>query len=482
MPQVTTTAHVFPSANDLFGPGVAGDGKTSYEKNLADKWLAFLFAQNCMISGGQLPASSATLMLTIPTGKAYLAGRFVEWQPANITFPASTTSHLWVRVLRDGNTNANSVVIEYNTTGTDPASADTTKLGTVTTSASAVTSTVDNRSFAFIDQARIIKPSIGTPELIDTAVTTPKLIDGAVTTPKLAAVIAPVSAGLSSSIPNIIVNAQGQVTAASNVGLVVDTANITDGNVTQPKLAKPCVGTPEMKTATGSSTLVGIVSANIDLNDYSFHTSATSALGAGIGVIGHNIRTQYDIGDPGNTVARFRLEADPAGTPSDLTTIRWRYQTASDEPTIWVLADPATGEIKGSRVSDDPVRITEDVYEDDAASGLITKRTLIRVSAIPPITSPRLISQPVPLDTLAQLALPQRALDSADRHIDAAKLNPVNRLYRALQLHARDDAPAAWLQNNIAWDAQGGVIRALSAQEKSQRRPIPKPILGGPNA
>ena len=286
MPQVTTTAHVFPSANDLFGPGVAGDGKTSYEKNLADKWLAFLFSRNCVISGGQLPASSGTLTLTIPTGRAYLAGRFIEWQAENVTLPASITSHLWMRVLRDGNTNASSVVIEHNTTGTDPASADTTKLGTATTSASAVTSTVDNRSFAFIDQGRIIKPSIGTPELID----------GNVITAKLAAIHGGANVGTISSIPNIVINAQGQVIGAANQGILVGTAHIEDGNVTQLKLAKPCVGTPELKTAVGAATVTSACagspnppdsdSVNVTMNDYSFfpsHTYLITQIGGGGG-------------------------------------------------------------------------------------------------------------------------------------------------------------------------------------------------------
>lgn len=418
MAQVTATAHVFPSANDLFGPGSAGDGRNSYEKNLADRWLAFLFSQNCVISGGLL-VTSGTLTMAVPTGKAYLAGRFVEWQATNVTFPASNTSHVWVRVLRDGSTNASSVVIEHNTTGTDPSAADSTKLGTVTTSGSAITGVTDVRSFAFINQARIIKPSVGTPELIDSGVTT---------------------------------------------------AKIADANVTQGKLAKPSVGTPELKTATSSATVTDLTGypdttmANITLHDYAFAWSCTMLTGDNIA-----IRNFNSTADPGNTVGRIRVSTGASGT----TTVRWRYVTASDEPTIWLLVDPATGELTGSWVSDDPPAVTEEAFVDDPIDGLMM-RTQRRILSDPPIMSVGFQSVPVPLAMLAQVPLSQAALDAADRHIERQKLNPKNLLYRALQFETRTLAPSTWIVENGIYKA--GEFRMMTAQERAGKdaRRIPQ--------
>lgn len=145
MTDYAATALVFPSSNDLFGAGVAGDGVNMREGNLADRWLANLFAQNCVISGLALPASSGNLTLTVPVGKAYLAGRFLDVASTVITCAASVTNHIFLKITRDAGLNAAAVKYEVNTTGTAPA--DSVKLGTATTSGSAVTATADKRTF-----------------------------------------------------------------------------------------------------------------------------------------------------------------------------------------------------------------------------------------------------------------------------------------------------------------------------------------------
>ena len=146
MADVTATAHVFPSANDLEGAQPNGWGETLYEKNLATFWLAGLQVNNYTISGAVLPASDADLTVPIPTGKFWLDGRFVEIAATNITFPASSTSFLFAKLLKDVNGNVSSVAFEHNTSGTPPA--DATPIGSLVSSGSAITSTTDRRIVA----------------------------------------------------------------------------------------------------------------------------------------------------------------------------------------------------------------------------------------------------------------------------------------------------------------------------------------------
>lgn len=152
MPDVSISAHVFPSANDLFISGAqsAGAGKVLSEQNLADYWLASLLTlaggsvNHYVISGGVLPASSANLTLAVPAVTALIAGRIVRvTSSTNLTLPASATSYIFLKALTDANGNISSVAFEHNTTGAVPANA--VELGWAVTNASQVTSTVDNR-------------------------------------------------------------------------------------------------------------------------------------------------------------------------------------------------------------------------------------------------------------------------------------------------------------------------------------------------
>lgn len=139
MPDVTASAHVFPSANDLIGSQPTGWGRTSYEKNLAGNWLSPWWGTNFVLSGFTFPGSSANLTLTIPAGIAYLGGYYVSVGATNITFPASATSHVFLKLLRDVNGNVSSVAYEHNTSGTYPN--ESLELGQVVTNASAVIAT-----------------------------------------------------------------------------------------------------------------------------------------------------------------------------------------------------------------------------------------------------------------------------------------------------------------------------------------------------
>lgn len=136
---------VYPSQNDLYGSGVggsAGDGK----KLLETQWRKIagpLNGQNnYTLTGGTLPATDPDLAISIAAGTAVLDGHFVQWPATTVTLPASNTSHLFLKLIYGGGL-VTGVELEDNTSDAPPASS--TKLGTATTSGSAVTSTTDAR-------------------------------------------------------------------------------------------------------------------------------------------------------------------------------------------------------------------------------------------------------------------------------------------------------------------------------------------------
>jgi len=144
MPDFATTEHVFPTSNDLFGAGAAGDGVNMREGNLAANWLANMLQENYVISGFLLPVSSVDLDIVIPTGKAYIAGYFVDVTATTVTAAASSTNHVFLRLDLDGGNNVSAAVFEVNTTGTAPARS--VKIGTLTTDADNITATAGERS------------------------------------------------------------------------------------------------------------------------------------------------------------------------------------------------------------------------------------------------------------------------------------------------------------------------------------------------
>ena len=134
-----TNDRIWPSQNDVNG-GVSGEGKTWLE--LAHRLMNLSIKnENSLISGGAL-VTSATLVEPVPSGEAYIDGRYVSWPATNVTLPASSTSHLFVKVVKSAGL-VTGVEIEDNTSGTPPA--DSVKLGTATTSGSAITSVTDQR-------------------------------------------------------------------------------------------------------------------------------------------------------------------------------------------------------------------------------------------------------------------------------------------------------------------------------------------------
>ena len=187
------------------------------------------------------------------------------------------------------------------------------------------------------------------------------------------------------------------------------------------------VGTGALRTATGSAA-IGPADADIIMNDYSFSPSITdtgqwqvrNAIGAGA--------------DPGNTIGRLRV-ASVGGTA---LTARWRYVTASDDPTIWVVYDNVTHALLAVWSSDDPTD----------GPGVIVDKV-----KTPTASDPMMLKAA----DLAGLNLPKAATDAADAKIAAERMNHAHRLYRAIQAHTGDDAPARWILDRCA--VQGGKLK-----------------------
>lgn len=135
-----TTPLVQPSQNDLNG-GVTNDGKRALEKYVRELFKA-VSAISYFVSGNALPTTAANLVLIVPAGSAYISGYYVTWAATNVTLPASSTSHIFVKLIFSASLVSN-VQIENNTSGTHPA--DAIKYGTVVTSGSAITSSTDQR-------------------------------------------------------------------------------------------------------------------------------------------------------------------------------------------------------------------------------------------------------------------------------------------------------------------------------------------------
>jgi hypothetical protein len=138
-----TNELVSPSVNDVNG-GVAGDGVNTLEKYAAPWRLGV--ERNYVISGFAIPASSGTLDIAIPLGKAMISGYYISVPGSTtVTCAASTTNHIFLKLTRDGSNNVAAAKFEVNTTGTAPA--DSVKIATAITSGAAVTSTADKRVF-----------------------------------------------------------------------------------------------------------------------------------------------------------------------------------------------------------------------------------------------------------------------------------------------------------------------------------------------
>lgn len=179
------------------------------------------------------------------------------------------------------------------------------------------------------------------------------------------------------------------------------------------------VGTNQLRIASGSA----VGGGQIALNARTFFPSITNAIAAG-GLADNNAAP------PSDFIARFSCQV------SANENVRWEYLTASDNPTIWIAYDPVTVNIKGTWCSDDPL--------SDGSPGIVI---------------PGCVSIMLKAADLGQLPLPASDLAFAEAYISANKLRPAHLLYRALQLHTGDQAPARWLFDNCKLDPATTVLQ-----------------------
>lgn len=120
--------------------------------------------------------------------------------------------------------------------------------------------------------------------------------------------------------------ADGAVNVAAKLASnVVTTAKILDANVTQGKLAKPSVGTPELKLAQGSATTGDAV---IAVNQFAFGSpSVTVVQGTNVGII--------TIG-AGTSGRNWQTDCSGICPPCSVT-YTWDYITASGNPQLWAI-------------------------------------------------------------------------------------------------------------------------------------------------
>jgi len=260
----------------------------------------------------------------------------------------------------------------------------------------------------------------------------------------------------------------GRATTDTLTNKTLTSPTINGGTISSPTITSPAVsgntiGTGAMNTATGATT--GTINAgtivDFTLNDYSFSPSITGNVnGMSVFVRG--------LADPGDTIGRLSIKN--ADVSSHTYAVRWRYITASDEPTIWVIVDQASGEILSAWVSDDPVRYHETVWEIDQETGLTTQRKIWRPSVNPPISAsdPSCIVQYVPIAMCSNMGVSQRDINSARRHIGEKGMKEANLDYRALQFHTHEEAPANWIVENCIWS--GNELRKMTPQEATNRQ------------
>lgn len=201
------------------------------------------------------------------------------------------------------------------------------------------------------------------------------------------------------------------------------------------------IGTAQLKTATGSASVSqfddsgGAGASNtsvVTMNDYSFAPALTWVVTGAAIISGSASDVITNMTDPGTTVPRRTVTVNASGGGLGATTtavVRWRYVTASDDPTLWVRHQG--GAIDAVWVSDDPT--------PDGSPG-IEGGFLVKAW------------------DLDQLDIPDAALQAADDRIAREHLKPQHRLYRALEVVA-GGLPDQWILDHCHVVNQKLVLR-----------------------
>lgn len=204
-------------------------------------------------------------------------------------------------------------------------------------------------------------------------------------------------------LPNATTNLIGHDTADTLSNKTID-SNGTGNVIT--------IHSGALSTAAGNSVSSSDTAIDVTMNAYAFHPSIT-----GTNTVG-TVKPKT-AADPSNTTPTFTVTA---GSGSSVTTVRWLYISASDDPAIWVAIDNVTGEIKATWVSDDPVP-----------------------GGVPGVTSPGCTSVLMKAQDLEHIAILNTKAADAAALIKSRKQKMQHQAYRALQLLTGDEAPAGWI-------------------------------------
>lgn len=222
-----------------------------------------------------------------------------------------------------------------------------------------------------------------------------------------------------------VTNASGSITLSGAQDLHTG-ASPTFATLTLTTWPATVIGTGQLRTATGSAT--GSLNDIITMNDYAFFPSlSVTPVSGGVRSV-----TFTDMTDPGNTTGRFQVGGPEAG---NTWTTRWRYMTASDDPTIWISYDEGTGKILGVWASDDPTPTGTPGLDSHGSRSVMLKAADLQGLDFAPAM------QAVAADRMTRDGLKREHL-----------------LYRTLQLEANDPAPAAWILAQCVMD-HGRLVR-----------------------
>ena len=135
---------IFPSVNDIYGGGGAGDGKNITENNFSRIMRLVTNDVDYIESGLNVPASWPDLLPPVLSGEALIQGYWVDRDAAEyVAVTASTTNYIYLKLTVDGSNNVTGADVEVNTTGTPPA--NSILLSIAVTDATTVTSARDMR-------------------------------------------------------------------------------------------------------------------------------------------------------------------------------------------------------------------------------------------------------------------------------------------------------------------------------------------------
>ena len=113
---------IFPSVNDLYGSGSAGDGINIKEANFSNIIRRASFEIDRFIDYGS-PGTGSGFEFQAPATKAIIQGYYVEADAQNFNVTASSTNYIYLQLTRDGSNNVTGATWSHNTTATPPTDA-----------------------------------------------------------------------------------------------------------------------------------------------------------------------------------------------------------------------------------------------------------------------------------------------------------------------------------------------------------------------